>query len=73
MLKNAYINEIQIRQEDAINMLHSDCKQIWKTGQRPRDCKRSIYIPIPEKGNAKECSDFRQTIDLTSCVHDLIN
>ena len=39
--------------------LHSICKQIWKTQQRPQDWKRSVFIPIPKKGNAKECSNYR--------------
>ena len=45
--------------------LHSICQQIWKTQQRPQDWKRSVFIPIPKKGNAKECSDYR-TIALIS-------
>ena len=39
-------------------MLHSICQQIWKTQQWPQDWKRSVYIPIPKKGNAKECSNY---------------
>ena len=39
-------------------MLHSICQQIWKTQQRPQDWKRSVFIPIPKKGNAKECSNY---------------
>ena len=46
-------------------MLHSICQQIWKTLQWPQDWKRSVFIPIPKKGNAKECSDYR-TIVLNS-------
>ena len=46
-------------------MLHSIYQQIWKTQQRPQDCKRSVFTPIPKKGNAKECSNYR-TIGLTS-------
>ena len=42
-------------------MLHSICQQIWKTQQWPQDCKRSVFIPIPEKSNAKECSDYHTT------------
>ena len=48
-------------------MLHSICQQIWKTQQWPQDWKRSVFIPIPKKGNAKECSDYH-TIVLTSYV-----
>ena len=46
-------------------MLHSECQQIWKTQQWPQDWKTSVFIPIPKKGNAKECSDYR-TIALIS-------
>ena len=46
-------------------MLHSICQQVWKTQQWPQDWKRSVFIPIPKKGNAKECSDYR-TIALIS-------
>ena len=42
-------------------MLHSICQQIWKTQQWPQDWKRSVFIPIPKKGNAKECSNYRTT------------
>ena len=50
---------------DAVKMLHSICQQIWKTQQWPQDWKRSVFIPIPKKGNAKECSNYR-TIALIS-------
>ena len=46
-------------------MLHSTCQQIWKTLQWPQDWKKSVFIPIPKKGNTKECSNYR-TIALTS-------
>ena len=42
-------------------MLHTICQQIWETQQRPQDWKRSVFIPIPKKGNAKECSNYRKT------------
>ena len=45
----------QILKEDAIKVLHSVCQQIWKTQQWPQDWKRSVFIPIPKKGTAKEC------------------
>ena len=48
----------QILKDDAVKVLHSICQQIWKTQQWPQDWKRSIFIPIPRKGNAKECSNF---------------
>ena len=48
----------QILKEDAVKVLHSICQQIWKTQQWPRDWKRSVSIPIPKKGNAKEYSHY---------------
>ena len=48
----------QILKDDAVKVLHSICQQIWKTQQRPQDWKRSVLIPIPKKGNAKECSNY---------------
>ena len=48
----------QILKDDAVKVLHSICRQIWKTQQWPQDCKRSLFIPIPKKGNAKECSNY---------------
>ena len=48
----------QILKDDAMKVLHSICQQIWKTQQRPQDWKRSVFIPIPKKGNAKECSNY---------------
>ena len=47
----------QILKDDAVNVLHSICQQIWKTQQWPQGWKRSVFIPIPKKGNAKECSN----------------
>ena len=55
----------QILKHDAVKVLHSICQQIWKTQQWPYDWKRSVFIPIPKKGNAKECSNYR-TIALIS-------
>ena len=55
----------QILKDDAVNVLHSICQQIWKAQQWPLDWKRSVFIPIPKKGNAKECSNYR-TIALIS-------
>ena len=48
----------QILKDDAVKVLHSICKQIWKTRQQPQDWKRSVFIPIPNKGNPKECSNY---------------
>ena len=47
----------QILKDDAVKVLHSICQQIWKTQQWPQDWKKSVFIPIPKKGNAKECSN----------------
>ena len=49
----------QILEDDVVKVLHSICQQIWKTQQWPQDWKRSVFIPIPKKGNAKECSNYR--------------
>ena len=55
----------QILKDDAVKVLHSICQQIWKTQQWPQDWKRSVFIPIPKKGNAKKCSNYH-TIALIS-------
>ena len=55
----------QILKDDAVKVLHSICQQIWKTQQWPQDWKRSVFIPIPKKGNLKECSNYH-TIALIS-------
>ena len=55
----------QILKDDAVKVLHSICQQMWKTQQWPQDWKRSVFIPVPKKGNAKECSDYH-TIALLS-------
>ena len=49
---------LQILKDDAVKVLHSICQQIWKTQQQPQDWKRSVFIPIPKKGNAKESSNY---------------
>ena len=49
----------QILEDDAVKIVYSICQQIWKTQQWPQDWKRSVFIPIPQKGNAKECSNYR--------------
>ena len=61
----------QIMKDDAVKVLHSICQQIWKTQQWPRDWKRSVFIPIPKKGNAKECSNYH-TIALISHASKVI-
>ena len=48
----------QILKDDAVKVLHSICQQIWKTHQWPQGWKRSVFIPIPKTGNAKECSNY---------------
>ena len=59
------IELFQIVKDDAVKLLHSICQQIWETQQWPQDWKRSVFIPIPKKGNAKECYNYR-TIALIS-------
>ena len=49
----------EILKDDAVKVLHSISQQIWKTQQWPQDWKRSVFIAIPKKGNAKECSNYR--------------
>ena len=49
---------LKILKDDAVKVLHSICQQIWKTQQWPQDWKRSVFIPIPKKDNAKECSNY---------------
>ena len=51
----------QILKDDAVKVLQSICQHIWKTQQWPRDWKRSVFIPIPKKGNAKESSNYHTT------------
>ena len=55
----------QVLKDDAVKVLHSMCQQIWKTQEGPQDWKRSVFIPIPKKGNAKESSNYH-TIALIS-------
>ena len=55
----------QILKDDAVKVLHSICQQIWKTQQWPQDWQRSVFIPVPKKGNAKECLNYH-TIALIS-------
>ena len=52
----------QILKHDAMKVLHSICQQIWKTQQWPQDWKRSVFIPIPKKGNVKDCSNCRTIV-----------
>ena len=59
------MERFQILKDDAVKVLHSICQLIWKTQQWPQDWKRSVFVPILKKGNAKECSNYR-TIALIS-------
>ena len=61
----------QILKDDAVKGLHSICQQTWKTQQWPQDWKRSVFIPIPKKGNAKECSNYH-TVALISHASKLM-
>ena len=61
----------QILKDDAVKVLHLICQQIWKTQQCPQDWKRSVFIPIPKKGNARECSNYL-TIALISHASKVI-
>ena len=61
----------QILKDDAVKALHSTCQQIWKAQQWPQAWKKSVFIPIPNKGNAKECSNYR-TVVLISHVSKVI-
>ena len=61
----------QILKDDAVKVLHPTCQQIWKTQQWPQDWKKSVFIPITKKGNAKECSNYH-TIALISLVNKVM-
>ena len=52
----------QVLKDDAVKVLHSVCQQIWKTQEWPQDGKRSVFIPFPNKGNAKECSNYHTIV-----------
>ena len=58
---------LQILKDDAVKVLHSVCQQIWKTQQWPQDWKRSVFIPIPKKGNVKDCLNYC-TIAVIPCA-----
>ena len=59
------VERFQILKDDAMKVLHSICQQLWKTQQWPQDWKRSVFIPVPKKGNLSECSNYH-TIALIS-------
>ena len=56
------IKMAKCRRIDALKVLHSTCQQIWKTQQWSEDWKRSVFVPIPKKGNAKECSNYHTIV-----------
>ena len=56
------IELFQVLKDDAVKVLHSICQQIWKTQQWSQNWKRSVFIPIPKKGNAKECSNYHKIV-----------
>ena len=58
----------QILKDDAVKVLHSLCQQIWKTQQWPQDWKRSVFIPIPRKGNTKECSNYYTVVLISQAI-----
>ena len=63
----------QILKDDAVKVLHSICQQIWKTQQRPQDWKWSVFIPIPKKGNAKECSNYFIIALISHASREMLN
>ena len=65
------VDLFQILEDDAVKVMHSICQQIWKTQQWPQDLKRSVFIPISKKGNAKECSNYH-TIAFISHVSKIM-
>ena len=71
MNKASGCDGIQILKDDAVKVLHSTCQKIWKTQQWPQDWKRSVFIPIPKKGNPKECSNYH-TIALISHTSEVM-
>ena len=63
----------KILKNNAVKVLHSICQQIWKTQQGPQDWKRSVFIPIPKKGNAKECSNYCTTALISHATKVMLN
>ena len=62
----------QILKDDAVKVLHSICQQIWKTQLWPQDWKRSVFIPIPKKGNAKECSNYHTIALISHTIKEML-
>ena len=63
---------IESAYDQAVKVLHSICQQIWKTKQRPQGWKRSVFIPIPKKGNAKECSNYHTVALISHASKDML-
>ena len=63
----------QILKDDTVKVLHSVCQQIWNSQQWPQDWKRLVFIPIPKKGNAKECSNYRTTTFISHASKIMLN
>ena len=66
------VDLFQILKDDAMKALHSICQQIWKMQQWPQDWKRSVFIPIPKKSNAKECSDYHTVVLVSHTSKDML-
>ena len=64
---------LQILKDDAVKVLHSVCQQIWKTQQWSQDWKRSVFIPIPENGNVKKCSNYCTTVLISHASKVMLN
>ena len=62
----------QTLKDDAVKVLHAICQQIWKTQQGPQNRKRSVFIPIPKKGNAKECSNYHTIALISHAINVLL-
>ena len=63
----------QVLKDDAVKVLHSICQQIWKIQQWPQDWKRSLYIPIPKKGNVKECTNYSTIAFISHACKVMLN
>ena len=70
--ESATVELFQILTDDAVKVLHSICQQIWKIQQWPQDWKRSVIIPIPKKGNAKECSNYHTTALISRASKEML-
>ena len=62
----------QILKDDAVKMLHSIHQEIWKTQPWPQDWKRAVFIPIPKKGNAKECSNYHTILLISHASKEML-